>query len=432
MRAKLLIVDDEPEVLKALERLLKKHFELYLFDNAEEALVFLANTHCHLILSDMKLPRMNGAEFLSHATKLSPLSKKVVLTGHADIDEAKDVVNNANISRYFTKPWQNKELLSGLSELVTLYNEEQKHKRVIHSLKGSNFKLSAAKKVMNNTIENMLIAHSQTNQQNEELFHLNDELIDFSARLINLLVGDDTGHNYRIAQQARLIAEILNASNEEQEAIYLAGLYYSVGLASLPEEFRSLTREQMSPSQQHQWISSVQVSAEILQEIKPLTAAAHIVQHIYEHFDGTGLPDKLAGDDIPLGARILFVVIRYDQILQGKMYSYTLSQEEALSKIKSLSNKVFDANVLKAFELLLGKKDSENFEYAISVDKVVEGMIASEDILNHHGQKLIAKDVIISQAMIEALLQYNKTRKLPMTIFVKSQIAADMKCSNEL
>ena len=81
MRAKLLIVDDEPEVLKALERLLKKHFELYLFDNAEEALVFLANTHCHLILSDMKLPRMNGAEFLSHATKLSPLSKKVVLTG---------------------------------------------------------------------------------------------------------------------------------------------------------------------------------------------------------------------------------------------------------------------------------------------------------------------------------------------------------------
>lgn len=432
MRAKLLIVDDEPEVLKSLARLLKKHFELHLFDNAEEALVFLTNTHCHLILSDMKLPGMNGAEFLNHAAKLSPLSKKVVLTGHADIDEAKDVVNNANISRYFTKPWQNKELLSGLSELVTLYNEEQKHKRVIHSLKGSNFKLSAAKKVMNETIENMLISHSQTNQQNEELFHLNDELIDFSARLINLLVGDDTGHNYRIAQQARLIANILNASNEEQEAIYLAGLYYSVGLASLPEELRSLTREQMSPMQQHQWISSVQVSAEILQEIKPLTAAAHIVEHIYEHFDGTGLPDKLAGDDIPLGARILFVVIRYDRILQGKVYSYTLSQEEALSKIKSLSNKVFDANVLKAFELLLGKKDSENFEYAISVDKVEEGMVASEDVVNHHGQTLIAKNVTISKVMIEALLQYNKTRKLPMTIFVKSQIADDMKCSNEM
>jgi len=432
MRAKLLIVDDEPEVLKSLARLLKKHFELHLFDNAEEALAFLTNTHCHLILSDMKLPRMNGAEFLNHATKLSPLSKKVVLTGHADIDEAKDVVNNANISRYFTKPWQNKELLSGLSELVTLYNEEQKHKRVIHSLKGSNFKLSAAKKVMNETIENMLISHSQTNQQNEELFHLNDELIDFSARLINLLVGDDTGHNYRIAQQARLIAKILNASNEEQEAIYLAGLYYSVGLASLPEELRNLTREEMSPMQQHQWISSVQVSAEILQEIKPLAAVAHIVQHIYEHFDGTGLPDKLAGDDIPLGARILFVVICYDRILQGKVYSYTLGQEEALNKIKSLSNKVFDANVLKAFELLLGKKDAENFEYAISVDKIEEGMVASEDVVNHHGQTLIAKNVIISQAMIEALLLYNKTRKLPMTIFVKSQIEDDMKYSNEL
>jgi len=409
MRAKLLIVDDEPEVLKALERLLKKHFELHLFDNAEEALLFLANNHCHLILSDMKLPRMNGAEFLSHAAKLSPSSKKIVLTGHADIDEAKDVVNNANISRYFTKPWQNKELLSGLSELVTLYNDEQKHKRVIHSLKGSNIKLSAAKKTMNN-----------------------DELIDFSARLINLLVGDDTGHNYRIAQQARLMAKILNASNEEQEAIYLAGLYYSVGLASLPEELRSLTREQMSPTQQHQWISSVQVSAEILRDIKPLKATAHIVKHIYEHFDGTGLPDKLSGDDIPLGARILSVVIRYDRILQGKMYTYTLNQEEALSQVKSLSGKVFDVKVLLAFESLLGKKESEHFEYAISVDKIVEGMVASEDILNHHGQKLIAKGVIISQAMIEALLQYEETRKIPMTIFVKSQVEHYVQCANEL
>ena len=432
MRAKLLIVDDEPEVLKSLERLLKKHFELHMFDNAEEALLFLANTHCHLILSDMKLPHMNGAEFLSQAAKLSPLSKKVVLTGHADIEEAKDVVNNANISRYFTKPWQNKELLSGLSELVTLYNEEQKHKRVIHSLKGSNFKLSAAKKVMNTTIESMLEEHSQTHKKNEELFYLNDELIDFSARLINLLVGDDTGHNYRIAQQARLIAKILNADNEEQEAIYLAGLYYSVGLASLPEELRSLTREQMSPTQQHQWISSVQISAEILREIKPLRAAATIVQHIYEHFDGSGLPDKLAGDDIPLGARILFVVIRYDRILQGKMYSYTLSQEDALHKIKSLSDKVFDAKVLKAFELLLGKKESEHFEYAISVDQIVEGMVASEDVLNHHGKKLIAKDVVISQAMIEALLQYQETRKSSMTIFVKSQLEEHVKCANEV
>ena len=432
MRAKLLIVDDEPEVLKALERLLKKHFELHLFDNAEEALLFLANNHCHLILSDMKLPRMNGAEFLSHAAKLSPSSKKIVLTGHADIDEAKDVVNNANISRYFTKPWQNKELLSGLSELVTLYNDEQKHKRVIHSLKGSNIKLSAAKKTMNNTIENMLVEHSQTNQQKEELFYLNDELIDFSARLINLLVGDDTGHNYRIAQQARLMAKILNASNEEQEAIYLAGLYYSVGLASLPEELRSLTREQMSPTQQHQWTSSVQVSAEILRDIKPLKATAHIVKHIYEHFDGTGLPDKLSGDDIPLGARILSVVIRYDRILQGKMYTYTLNQEEALSQVKSLSGKVFDVKVLLAFESLLGKKESEHFEYAISVDKIVEGMVASEDILNHHGQKLIAKGVIISQAMIEALLQYEETRKIPMTIFVKSQVEHYVQCANEL
>ena len=430
MRAKLLIVDDEPEVLKALERFLKNHFELHLFDNAKDALNFLAHTHCHLILSDMKLPLISGAEFLSHATKLSPLSKKVVLTGHADIEDAKTAVNDANISRYFTKPWGNKELLTGLSELVTLYNEEQKSKRVLQSLKGSNLQLSVAKRSMKHTIQSMLVKHSEVNQQNEELFSLNDELIGFSARLINLLVGDDTGHNYRIAQQAQLIAKILGVDNTGQEAIYLAGLYYSIGVASLPDQLRNKTIDKMSFSQKQQWARSAQISSEILKEIPPFEKAANIVKHIFEHVDGTGLPDKLIGDDIPLGSKILALVIHYDHVLQGKVYSYLLNQEEALIKVKSLVDKAFDSKVLRAFELLLSRKNTENFEYAISANKIIEGMVASQDVLNQHGKILIAKNISISGALIDALLSYQKTKDSPVIVFVKSQVEEQVKCAN--
>jgi response regulator RpfG family c-di-GMP phosphodiesterase len=431
MRAKLLIVDDESEVLNALERLLRNHFELHMFTSAKEALVFLNHTHCHLILSDMKLPLMSGAEFLSHATKLSPLSKKIVLTGHADIEEAKEVVNNASISRYFTKPWKNKELLAGLSELVTLYNEELKHKRVIHSLKGSNYQLSLAKEVLNNTIENMTVEHSQTNQQNEGLFSFNNELIGFSARLINLLIGDDTGHNYRIAQQAQLIAKILGMSKAQQKAIYIAGLYYSIGEASLPDQLKNLTIEKMSFAQKQQWVSSVQISAEILRDVSPFKAAAEIVKHIYEHVDGTGLPDKLTGAEIPLGARILSLVIHNDRMLLGKLYQFVPSQEEALIKMKVLVGKAFDAKVLRAFELLLSRKDTENFEYAVNANQIVAGMMASQDVLNHHGQKLIAKNIAISKTMIEALTHYQETKESPVIVYVKSQAEHNVKCTDE-
>lgn len=431
MQARLLIVDDEPEVLNSLSRLLKSHFDLHLFDNAKDALNFLKQTHCHLILSDMKLPHMSGAEFLAQAKIISPLSKRIVLTGHADIEEAKEVVNNVNISRYFTKPWKNQELLSGLSEIVGTYKEEQKHKRVLNSLKGSYSQLTLAKQVMNNTIESMLSEHAETNQQKKEISTANSELIGFSVRLINLLVGDETNHNTRIAQQAKLIAKHLGLSKAEQKHVFLAGLYYQVGLASLPEQLKNKTIDKMTFSERQQWVSSVEISADILREVQLLQPAADIVKHIYEHIDGSGLPEQLSGDDIPIGARILSLVIYYDRILLGKVFQFDVSQEEAMIKVQGLVGKLFDIKIVKAFQRLLDSPQKENFEYAISVDKILTGMISSQDVFNHHGSKLLAKNVTITEAMIDALKQYQAIKESPVIIFVKSKIAPNVESKHE-
>jgi response regulator RpfG family c-di-GMP phosphodiesterase len=422
MRAKLLIVDDEPEVLKALERLLRNHFDLYQFDNAHDALVFLKETHCHLILSDMKLPKMSGAEFLSHASKLSPLSKQIVLTGHADIEEAKKVVNNANVSRYFTKPWKNKELLTGLSELVAEYKEDQRGKRFVNSLKGSNSQLSVDKEIMTNAIENMLVEHTETNYHNEELVATNDQLIDFSAQLVNLLLGDETGHNYRIAQQAKLIVQLLGADEREQKATYLAGLYYSVGVANLPESLKNITIDKMTYSEKQQWVSSVSFSAALVRSAQALNPVADIIQHIYEHVDGTGFPDKLKSEDIPLGAKALSLVIFHDQMLTGKVYQYLLSHEEAMIKTHTLVGSIFDTKVVSAFETLLNHPSDNEFEYAISPNKIVKGMVASQDLFNHHGQRLLAKNVVITEAMLEALQHYQEIKGSFTNVFVKSKM----------
>ncbi|MBU2893646.1 response regulator [Colwellia sp. D2M02] len=418
MQAKLMIVDDEPEVLKALQRFLKRHFELHLFSDAISALAFLEHTHCHLILSDMRLPQMSGAEFLAQASKISPASKKVVLTGHADIDEAKAVVNNANISRYFTKPWQNQELLSGLSELVALYNQEQKHKRAVSALRGSNVQLSMTKKVMNNTIQHMLDEHLETNKNVEKLAHFNNELTGFSARLINLLVEDSTGHNYRIAQQAKMIAKALELSDQEQEGVYLAGLYYAVGVIGLSDEIKHLNRSQMTYTQKQQWLSVPELSAEILADMELLQPAATIVKHLFEHVDGSGYPDKLQGELIPMGSKILALVIYYDHMLMGKIYPYIPAQEEAFIKLKSLVGKVFEHKVFSAFVKLLTTPNHETFEFAISVDKIGAGMTVSQDLFNHNKQKLIAKNVVLTQAMIDGLKHYQEVRATPVIAYV--------------
>ena len=80
--------------------------------------------------------------------------------------------------------------------------------------------------------------------------------------------------------------------------------------------------------------------------------------------------------------------------------------------------------------LLLSRKNTENFEYAISANKIIEGMVASQDVLNQHGKILIAKNISISGAMIDALLSYQKTKDSPVIVFVKSQVEEQVKCAN--
>jgi len=96
MQASILIVDDEQEVLNALQRVLRTDYQLYLFSEPLAALEFIKKTHVQLIISDMTMPLMNGVEFLQKAYALSPLTKRIVLTGHADVDAAKSVVNTGN------------------------------------------------------------------------------------------------------------------------------------------------------------------------------------------------------------------------------------------------------------------------------------------------------------------------------------------------
>jgi response regulator RpfG family c-di-GMP phosphodiesterase len=420
MKAKLMVVDDEPEVLNSLKRLLRAHFDLHLFLDAGEALEFLAHTHCHIIMSDMKMPKMNGCEFLTKAVAISPNSKTIVLTGHADIDEAKQVVNNAKISRYFTKPWKNKELLSELIELVNIYNEELLHKKKINLLVGSHSELSLAKQSMNHIIQDMLDDHLETNKRNERLSLINSEMIEFSVRLISLLLEDETGHNSRVAQQAKLIAQSMGLSKKEQKVIYLSGLYYSIGMISIPQHLRKLTIEKMTYSDRKQWMSFVQDSAKILTKIQLLKPTSHIIAHIFEHVDGSGLPDKLQNEEIPIGSKILALVIHYDRLLMGKVYQTPLSQEQAFSKLPPLIGKVFDSKVFVHLKKIFEQPGLKQFEYAINIEKLEENMVASQDIYNQNNQKLLAKNISITNVMIDSLMRYQENVGHPVIVYINS------------
>jgi two-component system response regulator VicR len=115
---RILIVDDEVEVAKALRRLLRKEYEIEIAASGEEALAKIDAFRPDAVLSDFRMPGMNGAELLSAIKARMPLTLRLILSGYADLDSVLASVNDGEICRFLRKPWDDAELKATLRRLL--------------------------------------------------------------------------------------------------------------------------------------------------------------------------------------------------------------------------------------------------------------------------------------------------------------------------
>ncbi len=115
---KILLVDDEQNVLNALQRELRDLYEIETFDNPVAALEHSRNTHFDLVIADYKMPDMNGIEFLKQFGQIQPDASRVVLSGEADLDMLISMINETHIYRFLAKPWKKDKLLSSIQQAL--------------------------------------------------------------------------------------------------------------------------------------------------------------------------------------------------------------------------------------------------------------------------------------------------------------------------
>lgn len=127
----ILLVDDEPEVLFSLKGLLRREFTLYTAQTGQEALEILRNHTVHVVMTDQRMPEMDGAELLARAKNHSPEAIQIVFTGYADIKAVVDAVNSGRLFRYITKPWDPDELVGALHEAAQEYARHEQHQTLL-------------------------------------------------------------------------------------------------------------------------------------------------------------------------------------------------------------------------------------------------------------------------------------------------------------
>jgi len=132
----ILIVDDEPNVISALKRsLIDEDYNILSVESGEEGLRLLANHPAQLVISDEKMPGMSGSEFLSHVKNRYPHTIRIILTGQASIEAAMQSINEGEIYRFFTKPWDDLELLLALRAAFEKYDLKAENRRLLQTVK---------------------------------------------------------------------------------------------------------------------------------------------------------------------------------------------------------------------------------------------------------------------------------------------------------
>lgn len=409
MLPSVLLLDDEQEVLNALQRVLRKDYQVHAFTDAQSAIAFFQSTPTQIVISDMKMPKLNGAEFLTHIVKINSRSKRVVLTGYADTELAKQAINDGKISAYLNKPWDNKELKATLANLINEIKLENKKLSIVKNLKLDNQRLSANQISMKKVTRFMQSHHESVVNQKQQQSVLNNDLLQLSANLVAMQTQDTSGHTFRVAQQSKMLARRMGLKKPHRVHIYLAALFYRIGINSLPPALITQAWHQMTAQEKLAWMKFPQESADILSTVASLAPCAKIVRHIYEHVDGSGVPMHLSHDDIPVTSRILAIAIHFDLLVSGKITAQCITPQEAIIVMKKSLDSLFDRKIFSQFIAMLSTPQAtESFEIAKSTGELVPGMVLAQDILNHEHHKLLNEKTVLSQGHIDSLVKHQE------------------------
>lgn len=422
----LLFVDDEPNILSALRRLFRPAgYRIHLAPSGAEGLALLEREPVDLVVSDMRMPEMSGAELLAEVRRRWPDTMRILLTGYADIGSTIAAINEGQLHRYIPKPWNDQEILLIVREACERRALERDRARLEaltlrqnEELKGLNSSLEA--KVVERTAA-LQEAHAALGSAHDRLKSGFLNTLKVFSGLIELRGGAMAGHSRRVADYARRIAQAANLPPADAQDVFFAALLHDIGKIALPDAllhkpFNSLTSEERGEVVRHPHKGEA-----VLMGLEQLRGAARLIRFHHERYDGQGYPDQLSGTDIPLGARILTVANDYDGLLQGSLFGKRATPEEAQSFLRAGRGKRYDPELVDVFLGLLGGPvplDRSGCK-ELPAAELEPGMVLARDLVTREGVLLLARDFVLEAPLIRQILDFEETEGYALRIVVQ-------------
>ncbi|HST23439.1 MAG TPA: HD domain-containing phosphohydrolase [Blastocatellia bacterium] len=334
---RMLIIDDEPNVLSVLYSLLSSQYECQTATSAIEALEYLKKDNYDLVLSDIMMPGMSGLELLEEVGRLSRETVVILISGNLNIQSAIEALRRGAYD-YVTKPFNLEDVETAVRRALrhhSLLKANRQYEQHLQNLVNQGSKdLSAVNGNLNLTLEKLSLNYRATLQA--------------LAMALEARDVETRGHSERVVAYCIRLGQHLGLTDNDLITLEHGALLHDIGKIGVPDAILlkqgALTEEEWNHMRRH-----VEYGAQILRGVDFLEGASHIVAQHHEQFDGSGYPNKLAGEMICQGARIFAVADAVDAITSDRPYRKARSFEDAADELIRCAGSHFDPQIVKAF-----------------------------------------------------------------------------------
>lgn len=314
-RHTILAVDDEENNLSLIRRTLRSNYDILIASSGEQALEIIKEhgNEISLIVSDQKMPIMEGTEFFKRISEKYPHIIKILLTGHSNVDILVEAINECHLFQYILKPFEPEQLCMIVENGIKKYE------------------LSSSK--------------TQILQDLSELFY---KTIKSIAQALDAKDPYTHGHSMRVTLYSLALARPLNLSDELLEEIEITGLLHDIGKIAIPEKILlkpgKLTDEEFEIIKTHP-----ELGEKLVEGIEKLRVISNWLKSHHEKYNGSGYPEGLKGEEIPLSSRIIAIADTYDAMTSSRSYRSALSHQQAISEVQRCAGTQFDPKLAEIF-----------------------------------------------------------------------------------
>ncbi len=428
-RATLLLVDDEPNITRSLQRVLRREpYRLLTAHDAQEALTHMAAEPVDLVISDVRMPGMDGVTLLARIQEHWPDCLRILLTGYAELSSTIKAINEGSIYRYVSKPWDDDELRQTIAQSLGHREAELERRRLLQLTREQNEALATVNASLEQRVRERTAELEQTarllDQAHGELKRAYVVATEVFSSLLQQRLPVNRQSNRDVIAVVDAYAQAHELPRKEREDLAMAAALYNIGKLTWTDELIVLSPDRMQREQRQRYRDYPEQGQHLLMALEPAQDAALIIRHHQERWDGNGFPDGIAGSDIPFGARLLKLAVDFVELQMGMVLQRKLRPDAVLQALPGYAGRLYDPELIEPFSAV-ARAHAEAAEalepgvVRVGCHQLVPGMTMARKLYSASGMLLLSEGKTLSQHLVERLQAFEANENAHYELYVR-------------